>query len=229
MQIAGKYIIYASLACIIGGILGMSVGFIMLPKIIWLMYQMMYNISDIHLRFDIQQGSIGLILISLCIIGATIYAALKELVHTPANLMRPKAPKVGKRVILERIPFIWKRLSFTRKVTVRNIFRYKKRFLMTIIGICGCTSLILAGFGLKDSISGILSYQFEKVFKYDMQISLINGLEEEQKNNIIQKLQQNDKIEEVIETYMTSLTIQNGDLTEDAQIIVPKDKKELEK
>ncbi len=229
MQIAGKYIIYASLACIIGGILGMSVGFIMLPKIIWLMYQMMYNISDIQLRFDIQQGSIGLILISLCSIGATIYAALKELVHTPANLMRPKAPKVGKRVILERIPFIWKRLSFTRKVTVRNIFRYKKRFLMTIIGICGCTSLILAGFGLKDSISGILSYQFEKVFKYDMQISLINGLEEEQKNNVIQKLQQNDKIEEVIETYMTSLTIQNGDLTEDVQIIVPKDKKELEK
>lgn len=94
----------------------------------------------------------GLLIISVCIIGATIYAVMKELKYAPATLMRPKAPKMGKRVLLEKIPFIWKHLSFSRKVTVRNIFRYKKRFLMTIIGICGCTSLILAGFGLKDSI-----------------------------------------------------------------------------
>lgn len=129
LQIAGKYILYASLACIVGSILGMCVGFIILPKIIWKMYEMMYQITDINLNFDFYYGGIGLILISLCIIGATIYAVMKELVNTPAILMRPKAPKMGKRVLLEKIPFIWKKLSFTRKVTVRNIFRYKKEFL----------------------------------------------------------------------------------------------------
>ena len=152
MQIASKYIIYASLACIIGGILGMSVGFILLPKIIWMMYEMMYQITDISISFQWGIGEKGLLLISICIIGATLYAVLKELVYTPAALMRPKAPKMGKRVFLEKIPFIWKRLSFSKKVTVRNIFRYKKRFLMTIIGILGCTALITVGFGIKDSI-----------------------------------------------------------------------------
>ena len=128
----------------------MCVGFILLPKVIWMMYQMMYDMSNIVLEFNWYYGLTGLILISICIIGATIYASYKELKETPATLMRPKAPKKGKRVILEKIPFIWKHLSFTKKVTVRNLFRYKKRFLMTIIGILGCTSLILVGFGLKD-------------------------------------------------------------------------------
>lgn len=116
------------------------------------MYEMMYQMIPIEASFNVNYGGMGLLIISLCIIGATIYAVMKELKYAPATLMRPKAPKMGKRVLLERIPFIWKRLSFSRKVTIRNIFRYKKRFLMTIIGICGCTSLILAGFGLKDSI-----------------------------------------------------------------------------
>ncbi len=152
MQIASKYVIYASLACIIGSVLGMCIGFNMIPKIIWKMYEMMYQMIPIEASFNVNYGGMGLLIISLCIIGATIYAVMKELKYAPATLMRPKAPKMGKRVLLERIPFIWKRLSFSRKVTIRNIFRYKKRFLMTIIGICGCTSLILAGFGLKDSI-----------------------------------------------------------------------------
>lgn len=116
------------------------------------MYEMMYQMIPIEASFNVNYGGMGLLIISLCIIGATIYAVMKELKYAPATLMRPKAPKMGKRVLLEKIPFIWKHLSFSRKVTVRNIFRYKKRFLMTIIGICGCTSLILAGFGLKDSI-----------------------------------------------------------------------------
>lgn len=142
IQIASKYIIYATLASIIGGFLGMCVGFVLLPKIIWMMYSMMYDVGEISLSFNFLYGGIGLLLIFGCIVGATLYAILKELKDTPAILMRPKAPKMGKRVLLERIPFIWKHLSFSRKVTVRNIFRYKKRFLMTIIGILGCTSLI---------------------------------------------------------------------------------------
>ena len=227
VQIAAKYIIYASLACILGGILGMSVGFVLIPKVIWMMYEMMYQISDIVLSFDWYNGSIGLILMSLCMIGATIYAAWKELVNTPATLMRPKAPKMGRRVLLERLTFIWKRLSFSQKVTIRNIFRYKKRVLMTIIGILGCTSLILAGFGLKDSISQIMPNQFEKVFSYDMQISLKSGLDQSQQEQIKQYIQSKEEVQKSIETYMSSGTVKNGDLEEDVQIIVPKEKNEI--
>ncbi|MCI8443882.1 MAG: FtsX-like permease family protein [Clostridia bacterium] len=223
IQIASKYVIYASLACTIGGILGMGVGFILLPKIIWLMYQMMYQMTEIVIRFQWGAGGVGILWISLCIIGATIYAVFKELVHTPATLMRPKAPKMGKRVILEKIPFIWKRLSFSQKVTVRNIFRYKKRFLMTIIGILGCTALIVVGFGIKDSIRSIMPNQFEKVFHYDMQIGLKNDLQENQKQEYITKLQEKPEIEEMIETYMTSNTAVYQEKEEEIQMIVPKE------
>lgn len=160
-------------------------------------------------------------------IGATIYAAWKELVNTPATLMRPKAPKMGRRVLLERLTFIWKRLSFSQKVTIRNIFRYKKRVLMTIIGILGCTSLILAGFGLKDSISQIMPNQFEKVFSYDMQISLKSGLDQSQQEQIKQYIHSKEEVQKSIETYMSSGTVKNGDLEEDVQIIVPKEKNEI--
>ena len=228
LQIASKYVIYAGLACVIGGVLGMSVGFVLLPQIIWTMYQMMYQMTDnIHISFNIIIGGMGLLLICVCIIGATIYAVLKELVQTPSTLMRPKAPKMGKRVLLEKIPFIWKRLSFSQKVTVRNIFRYKKRFLMTIIGILGCTALIVVGFGVRDSIRCIMPNQFEKVFNYDMQIGLKNGLEDEQKQKYIISLQEKTELEKVVETYMTSNIAKNQENEEDVQIIVPKEPKDL--
>ena len=229
LQIASKYVIYAGLACVIGGVLGMSVGFVLLPQIIWTMYQMMYQMTDnIHISFNIIIGGMGLLLICVCIIGATIYAVLKELVQTPSTLMRPKAPKMGKRVLLEKIPFIWKRLSFSQKVTVRNIFRYKKRFLMTIIGLLGCTALIVVGFGVRDSIRCIMPNQFEKVFNYDMQIGLKNGLEDEQKQKYIISLQEKTELEKVVETYMTSNIAKNQENEEDVQIIVPKEPKDLD-
>ncbi len=227
IQIASKYIIYASLACIIGGVLGMCIGFVILPTIIWKMYMMMYQMTDVVLEFNWLYGGIGLGLILVCIVGTTIYSIQKELQETPATLMRPKAPKMGKRVLLEKIPFIWKRLSFSRKVTVRNIFRYKKRVLMTIIGIMGCTSLILAGFGLKDSISAIMPSQYGKIFNYDMQINLKDGLTDEQIKSYMEKLAKRDDVVKVAETYLTSTTVENGSLDEDAQIIVPKENEGL--
>ena len=227
-QIASKYVIYASLASTIGGIFGMSLGFVLIPKIIWMMYSMMYQIGDISLNFNWKFGTIGLGLIFICIVGATIYAVVRELRQTPAILMRPKAPKIGKRVLLERIPFIWKRLSFSRKVTVRNIFRYKKRFLMTIIGIMGCTALILTGFGLKDSISRIMPDQYEHVFNYDIQISLKDGLEEKQIEDLKNNLNQKDEITNTVETYMTTETAINNGVEEDVQIIVTEDKNSLD-
>ena len=224
IQIMGKYIIYASLACIIGSIMGMCVGFVTLPAIIWNMYMMMYQMTcDISLDFNWKYGGIGLILISICIIGATIYSSLKELKSSPAQLMRPKAPKAGNRVLLERITIIWKHLNFSQKVTIRNIFRYKKRVLMTIIGILGCTSLIVTGFGLKDSIKAILPNQFENVFNYDMQINIKDEIEEQEREQFISKLQNKEEINKIVETYMTSAQAINGNVEEDVQIIIPKD------
>ena len=224
LQIINKYISYASLASIIGGISGMCVGFATLPQIIWMLYMMMYQITPkAILSFNWKYGTIGLLLICICIIGATIYSAIRELKETPAALMRPKAPKSGNRVLLERIPFIWKHLNFSHKVTVRNIFRYKKRFLMTIIGIFGCTSLIVTGFGIKDSISVIIPNQFEKVFDYNMQVNLKDNLSADEKQSFIDELKDREEVKKIVETYMTSATAVKGDKQEDVQIIVPKD------
>ena len=224
-----KYIIYSSLACIIGGIIGMNIGFQLLPRIIWDMYEMMYTLPEFIVSFNHQYSSMGLGLIYICIVGATLYTILKEVRETPAILLRPKAPKYGKRVLLERVGFIWKRLKFSHKVTVRNIFRYKKRFLMTIIGIMGCTSLILAGFGLKDSISSILPNQYEDICHYDMLVSLKTALTEEQRNTYVENLKQKDGIQEVVETYMESGTARKDDNSENVQIVVPNDKEEIDK
>ena len=224
LQIINKYILYASLASIIGGISGMCVGFATLPQIIWMLYMMMYQITHkAILSFNWKYGTIGLLLICICIIGATIYSAIRELKETPAALMRPKAPKSGNRVLLEKIPFIWKHLNFSHKVTVRNIFRYKKRFLMTIIGIFGCTSLIVTGFGIKDSISVIIPNQFEKVFDYNMQVNLKDNLSADEKQSFIDELKDREEVKKIVETYMTSATAVKGDKQEDVQIIVPKD------
>lgn len=216
MQIISKYLIYASLASIIGGVLGMYVGFMLLPSILWNLYGAVYNIKDsILIGFKLDIGGFGLVLMGSCIIGATLYATIKELRQTPATLMRPKAPKAGNRVLLERVTFIWKRLNFSEKVTVRNIFRYKKRFIMTIIGIFGCTSLIVTGFGIKDSTKIILPNQFEKVFTYDLQINLKN-------ENDIAQIKENNKIKQVVETHMVSVKGIKDNHEEDIQLIIPK-------
>ena len=228
LQIMMKYIIYAGIAVVLGSILGMSVGFVILPKIIWMMYGMMYQMTDeILINFNLKYGLIGLVLISICIIGATIYTALKELTNTPSVLMRPKAPRGGNRVLLEKIPFIWKRLDFSHKVTVRNIFRYKKRFFMTITGILGCTALILTGFGVKDSVKQIIPNQFENVFNYDMQISIRENISSEEREKLKENLLKNSKIKNIVSIYMTSETAVNGEKSEDVQIIVPENQDEL--
>ena len=220
-QISIKYILYATLATIIGGILGMIICFYTLPKVIWMMYSMMYKIPNFVVEFNFELGAIGLLCAFICIVGATIYACLKELVEKPAILMRPKAPKIGKRVLLEKIPFIWNRLNFTTKVTVRNIFRYKKRFLMTIIGIFGCTSLILLGFLLKDSIVAIIDNQYGDIFNYNFITTAKESLTDEEVNDLAYEISENSNIEKTVMVEFTSATITNSDALEDVQIIVP--------
>ena len=222
-----KYLIYSSLATIIGGVIGIFIGIQLIPRIVLDMYGMMYTLPELVIGLNSDNSMLGLTLIYICIVGATIYAIIKELREKPANLLRPKAPKIGKRVLLERITPIWKRLNFSRKVTVRNIFRYKKRVLMTIIGICGCTALILTGFGLKDSISEILPNQYEKVFNYDFQVTLKDSLNKSQREEFITELENQEGINRAVETYMSSATASKDDLEDDVQIVVPNNNEEL--
>lgn len=227
MQIMNKYIIYSVLATVIGGIIGISIGLRILPAIVISMYQMMYNFDEVVIAFNLKYSLIGMGTMLVCIVGATVYTANKELSSTPAELMRPKAPKPGKRVLLEKIPFIWNRLTFTRKVTVRNMFRYKKKFLMTIIGICGCTALILTGFGIKDSISKIMDYQYIDIYDYDMMIALKGTLTEEEIKSVQTEFEQNDKIKKCIPIYMNSIKAKSENDEEDIQIVVPNNNEEL--
>ena len=228
LSISMKYVIYATLATVIGAVIGMNIGFQLLPRIVISLYQMMYPyVTNAVIEFNIYYACIGLGLISICIIGATIYAVQKELFSTPAQLMRPKAPKAGKRVLLEKIPFIWKHLNFTQKVTFRNMFRYKKRFIMTIVGISGCTALILVGFGIKDSISQIMHFQYGEVYQYNALVSLKSNLKLDEIESIKKELVDMDEISSVTETYIGSATVIKGDKEKDVQIVVPNDSKEL--
>jgi len=229
MQIMSKYIIYSAVASFIGGILGAVFGLEFFPRVIISMYQMMYNITDMVIEINKYYMFTGTFIMSICIVGATIYTASKELVSTPAEMMRPKAPRAGKRVLIEKIPFIWKRLNFTQKVTARNMFRYKKRFLMTVIGICGCTALILAGFGLKDSISKIMDYQYIDIYKYDMLIGLKNTLTNDEINDLVNNLEEKSEIETLTRVYMSSEAVKKENLEEDAQILVVNNMEELDK
>lgn len=226
-KIALKYILYAVLATLIGGIIGMLLGFRILPEIIYNMYAMMYSMKDVVLEFNTGIAITGLGLALICTVGATIIACYKELNLQPASLMRPKSPKAGKRVLLERISWLWSKLKFTQKVTIRNVFRYKKRVSMTIIGILGCTALMVAGFGLRESVSNMIPSQYGEVFLYDMSITLKN----EQTSDEIQKyidevcnIKTNDKNNDVTDAMafnMQAVEILNKETKQDIQLIVP--------
>lgn len=220
-MIAGKYLIYAVLASLIGSAIGLSIGFKLFPKAIYDAYSIMFTTPDILLPFRTRYALVGTAIVTLAVAAATLFACRKELATCPAQLMRPKAPKKGKRVFLERIGFVWKRLSFGSKVTARNMFRNKKRFIMTLIGISGCTALLLTGLGIKDSISAISIKQFGEggVTMYDAQIVLndtlesgINGTE------TLTEISNDTRIQGAMLTFMKSL---NGGSERAADVILP--------
>lgn len=214
-----KYVLYASLATIIGGMIGVLIGYRLLPDIVFEMYKNMYRIGDIKLSYYSSLTFQGMMIALLCTLGATIYTCRKALKESPANLLRPVAPAPGKRVLLEKIPCIWNRLSFSYKVTVRNVFRYKKRFLMTIIGIAGCTGLILAGFGLKDCIVKMVPHQYEDIFNYQVKITL----DKNQTKDTINKIKENKKVKDLLQIQEESITLDNKNTNQSITLIVPKD------
>ena len=172
LAIAKKYIGYAFSASLVGGILGLGLGCTLIPLVIANAFNIMYAIPALEFKPQVGLYIWAVLAAVACTTGAALWACLSTLIDTPANLMRPRAPKAGKRVFLERIHPIWKRLTFTWKVTMRNLFRYQRRFWMTVIGIGGCTALIVTGFGLHESIFSILNEQFDHVFLYDATVGL---------------------------------------------------------
>lgn len=209
----------------------MLIGFNLIPSIIISMYQMMYpSITEAVVEFNVKYAVLGLGIMAVCTIGATLYSCIKELISMPAMLMRPKPPKSGKRVFLEKVSFVWNRLGFTEKVTIRNMFRYKKRFLMTIVGIMGCTALVLVGFSIKDSISNLMNLQYENVYNYDLMLGLNSSLIEAEVEDLKKELTTKNEISSCTETYLVANELQkNGDNKVDVQVIIPKNAEEFSK
>ena len=196
-DILKKYLIYSFSATIIGGVVGSILGFYLLSHYIFDMYKLLFTIDKFVIYYDLKYIVLGIIISIICICGTTLITVFKNVKEKPANLLRPKAPPSGKRVILEKIPFVWNRLNFSNKVTARNLFRYKKRSILTIIGIIGCTALLLSGFAIKDSIVNIPTYQYNKVFTFTDMVYLLN-------DENIDEIFNNEKIKNYSEVMVTT-------------------------
>ena len=221
VSISFKYVLYAMLATVIGSLVGVVIGFNIIPNIIFNMYKIMYNVDGFVSSFYWGLTLQGMVIALICTVGATIYACAKTLKEVPASLLRPKAPTAGKRVWLEYIPFIWKRLKFSSKVTVRNVFRYKKRMFMTILGIAGCTGLILAGFGLKDCITNLVPNQYEKIFNYQVEVTLNDNLNVDELDSVYEQVNELDEVNKVLKVEKESIEIKNKDTNQSITLVVP--------
>lgn len=209
--IASKYLGYALIATIAGSILGVLVGEKILPYIIIYAYGIMYHhMSEILVPYVASYGVAASAAAVVCTMAATLFSCYRELGAQAAVLMRPPAPKIGKRVLLERVPFIWKRLNFSWKSSIRNLMRYKKRFFMTIFGIGGCMALMVVGYGIRDSVYEIADTQYDKIQFYDGQILLQEDLTEKDRGELDGFLAENKDIERYMDAYMKSIILANG-------------------
>ena len=184
LAISRKYLLYGLLPSLTGGVFGLAIGYILFPKMIFTAYQIMYQMPNIELRAYGGISAYSLLAAVACTTLATLWACLATLRETPASLMRPRTPKAGKRVFLEYIKPLWRKMSFTHKVTARNLFRYQKRFWMTVIGIGGCTALIIAGFGMRSSLLFTMSRQYDDLFHYSAQVTLSSNVLPEERQAV---------------------------------------------
>ena len=231
-SIAAKYLCYALLASLIGSLAGLVAGQKILPPVIINAYGILYNnlpeaVAPLHAGYSISSTLLAI----ACTTAAAGIACYKELMSTPATLMRPAAPKSGKRVLLERVGIIWNHLSFTNKSTVRNLFRYKKRFFMTVLGIGGCMGLLLVGFGVKDSVRSIGTIQYNDLLSYHAEIVLEDKTTPEEKEEVMDAMEKDKDIKSFMAVYKTSMDIENEkeDVTKSAYVMVPENAKEFKK
>ena len=215
-----KYVIYSLLATTIGSSVGAIFGSYMIPNVIWNIYKKIFFIPKFIYLLKSDYNALGLWICILCICGTSIIVCIKNLREVPANLMRPKAPKSGKKILLERINFIWKKLKFSDKITIRNIFRYKSRVITTILGIAGCTALILAGFGLKDSIKDVIDFQFNNIIKYDKMLMTNESINQ---TDIEKELLNDDKVENYTNVNTQNIKVLFNDEQHEVTMITPDD------
>jgi putative ABC transport system permease protein len=226
--IVSHYLIYALSASAIGSLIGISIGFRLFPPLIMNAYGSLYTIPESLTPFNSALALQASIIAVLFTATAAVASTLDELREVPASLMRPKPPKSGKTILLERIDFIWKRLNFTKKVTARNIFRYKQRLFMTVIGIAACTGLMITGFGLKEGIVGATEAQFNEIYKYNMQGTLSKSVDETRKNEIKEEAVKDTNIKSILFSYSKNASVKiEGTKSQDAYIIVPEAKASL--
>ena len=216
-EIRKKYVSYALSASVFGGILGDIGGFVILPEILFIFFDVMYMLPHYYLQAEMVSGTVSVLLFIVGIAGAAYAACFAELKHLPAHLMRPKSPKMGSRVFLEYITPLWKRFSFLNKVTARNLFRYKKRFFMTVLGIMGCTALLVFGFAIKDSVSELMPMQYENVYKYD----LLAATSVDDNEKLLHYMESSDDVASYLNIQVETVKLKNaeGD-TEKVQMLV---------
>ena len=207
LAISRKYLLYGLLPSLTGGVFGLVIGYILFPKMIFTAYQIMYQMPNIELRAYGGISAYSLLAAVACTTIATLWACLATLRETPASLMRPRTPKAGKRVFLEYIKPLWRKMSFTHKVTARNLFRYQKRFWMTVIGIGGCTALIIAGFGMRSSLLFTMSRQYDELFHYSAQVTLADNALSEERAAVENFLEHDSRVVNYIPCAASSATV----------------------
>lgn len=226
--IAAKYLGYAALATVTGAVFGVLIGEKLLPYIIITAYRIMYpHMDTVQVPYDLYYAGMAAGAALVCTLGATWISCAKELRSQAAELMRPPAPKKGKRVFLERIPMIWRHLSFIWKATVRNLVRYKKRFFMTVFGIGGCMSLLLVGFGLRDSIFAIGELQYGKIQLYDANIILDTDESQADRDAVYEQVSDDKRVKGAAEALLEQVDVSSGKTTKEIYLNVPKDEKDF--
>ena len=216
-EIRRKYIIYSLAACLAGSIIGELGGFIGLPAFVFIIFKVMYSLPAYRFSFDLLYGLLGPVIFFIGVGFATWFACRRALMQKPAVLMRPKAPRAGSRVFLEYITFIWKRLSFLNKVTARNLFRYKKRLAMTIVGIAGCTGLLLFGFAIKDSVADFVVRQYGDIYQYDLMAVATDN------DDLLEYIDGEEDITDYISVLVDSVTVEYDSSRTSVQLIVVPD------
>ena len=225
-----KYLGYAFLATALGSLIGFLIGEKILPFIIIYAYGIMFpHMTGMVIPYNMTYAVIASGAALICTMGATVAACYKEFTQTPAVLMRPPAPKEGKRVWLEYLPFIWKHLSFTWKSTIRNLMRYKKRFFMTILGIGGCMALLLVGFGLRDSILDIARIQYKEIQLYDATAIFEDGTTKEERLKVMDQMAENEKIDGYGEALVKQTTLKGTEKDQDVYLFVLEDMSQMER
>lgn len=219
-HIRKKYIIYSGLATLLGGLIGSVLGFYLLPRFIFNIYKILFDVPVFEYKYDLTNFVFGILISIICICGTTLYTIKKVVREKPSELMRPKAPKIGKKIFLEKIQFIWNKINFSNKVMIRNLFRYKKRVLMTMFGIIGCTALMLAGFGIRDSIVDIPEKQYREIFNFDDLVYLTRDFSEEEMEQLFNN-------EHIISKLSAQMIVSDDSIEYGITIFVPSNKEDL--